>query len=185
MKAFTCFSRFCGFLILFFCLSVKAAVPELSGIEDFEIRENLIKNDKLAIIALDSTGSPQEKINGTFQFSLNGFKQEVQFHDGVGITTQAIESSSFVYVKHENYLGSTSKLYYVYKGSNGLKPIFISWYYLILIPLGIVLLGYVFKRLIVLAIILLVGLFIFNYSKGLNLAYIVDSIIQGIKNLVG
>lgn len=185
MNAFASFSRFCGFLLLFCCLSVKAAVPVLLGIEDFEVRENLIKNDKLAIIALDSTGNPQEKINGTFQFSLNGFKDEVQFHDGVGITSQAIETSSFVYIKHENHLGSTSKLYYVYKGSNGLKPIFINWYFLILIPLGIVLLGYVFKRLIVLAIILLVGLFIFNYSKGLNLEYIFDSIIQGIKNLVG
>jgi len=175
------------FLLLFvlFSLPVPDALAMEGGIRDFEVRENLIKNDKLAIIALDSLGNPQESINGTFQFRINGFKQELQFNDGVGIAPNAIESSIFVFIKHQNQSGSQGKLYFVMKSAKGINPIYINWYYLILIPMVIILLGYLFKRLIVVAILLLVGFFIFNYSKGLNLENLFDTIVHGIRGIVG
>lgn len=177
-------SRICLFFILL-SLPVSGVFAREGGIRDFEVRENLIKNDKLAIIAIDSSGHPQESINGTFQFVINGFRQELRFSDGVGIAPNAIESSVFVFIKHQNQSGSTGKLYYVAKSAKGINPIFIHWYYLILIPLAIVILGYLFKRLIVIAILLLVGLFIFNYSKGLNLENLFDTIVHGIRGMVG
>jgi len=172
-------------LFVLFSLPVPDALAMEGGIRNFEVRENLIKNDKLAIIALDTLGNPQESINGTFQFKINGFKQELQFRDGVGITPHAIESSTFVFIKHQNQSGSQGKLYYVMKSSKGINPMYINWYYLILIPLAIILLGYLFKRLIVVAILLLVGLFLFNYSKGLNLESLFDTIVHGIRGMVG
>lgn len=175
------------FLLLFvlFSLPVVNALALEGGIRDFEVRENLIKNDKLAIVALDSSGHPEERINGTFQFVINGFKQELQFKDGVGIAPNAIESSVFVFIKHQNQTGSKGKLYFVMKSAKGINPIYINWYYLILVPLAIVLLGYLFKRLIVIAILVLVGLFVFNYSKGLNLENLFDTIVHGIRGMVG
>ncbi len=67
------------------------------------------------------------------------------------------------------------------KNEKGLNPIAIKWYYLILVPVAVLLVAYLFKRLMVLAILVLVGLFIFNYSKGLDLENIFDTIVHGIK----
>src|SRR5690554_6846210 len=133
---------------IFLLLSLPAAGQNLyaNGIRDFQVKENLIKNNKLAIIATDSAGMPQEHINGTFQFAINGFQHELQFNDGVGIAPNAVESSAFVFIKHQNQFGSNGQLYYVVKNEKGINPIHISWYYLILIPLVIILIGYLFKR---------------------------------------
>lgn len=156
-----------------------------AGITDFEVRENLLKNGKLAVIAVDAEGTPQEQINGVYQFSMNGFQQELRFHDGVGIAPQPIESSIFVFIKHRNEVGSNGKLYYVLKNDQGLRPIYIPWYTLILVPLLVLLVAYVFKRLLILAVFLLIGLFIYNYSKGLNLERFLDTIVHGLKGLGG
>lgn len=151
---------------------------------DFDVKENLLKNDKLAIIALDTAGIPQEQVNGTFRFVINGFAHELKFNDGIGIAPNEIESSAFVFLKHQNQQGSVGKLYFVSKGNDGLKTYYIKWFYLILIPVLIVFIAYLFKRLMVIAILLLVGLFIFNYSKGLNLENLMDTIVHGLKGLV-
>lgn len=171
--------------LAFAALTVVPLQAQESSIQDFEVRENLLKNDKLAIIAVDGEGAPQEQVNGTYQFVINGFQQELQFHDGVGIAPQAIESSVFVFLKHRNQNGSTGKLFYVVKNEQGLRPIYIHWYYLIIIPLVVLLIAYLFKRLLVLALLLLVGLFIYNYSKGLNLENFFDTIVHGLKGLGG
>jgi len=173
------------------CCLVVAVVAVLyvraqgtNSIDHFIVSENLIKNGKLAVIATDADERPNEAVSGTFQFVINGFKQELQFHDGVAITPDPIESSAFVFIKHRNQQGSHGRLYYVLKSEQGLNPIAINWYFLILIPAIILLIAYLFKRIMVLAIVLLIGLFIYNYSKGLDLENIFETITHGVKSLV-
>lgn len=149
----------------------------------FIVKENLLKNDKLAIIATDSLENPKENINGVFNFSINGFRQELNFHDGVAICPLQIEKSTFVFVKHLNENGSHSKLYFVYKSDNNLKPIAVSGYLLIAIPFLLVLIGYLFRKLIGLMIFILLVLFYFYYSKGLSIPTFFESTIDGIKSL--
>src|SRR5690606_24232297 len=86
-----------------------------NSIDHFIVSENLIKNGKLAVIATDADELPNEAVSGTFQFVINGFKQELQFHDGVAIIPDPIESSAFVFIKHRNQQGSHGRLYYVLK----------------------------------------------------------------------
>ncbi|MGV3763873.1 hypothetical protein, partial [Parapedobacter sp.] len=148
------------------------------------VKENLIKNGKLAIIATDAEERPNETVSGTFQFVINGFKQELQFHDGVAITSHPIETSAFVFIKHRNQQGSHGRLYFIWKRDQGLNPIAINWYFLILIPAIILLIAYLFKRIMVLAIIVLVALFVYNYSKGLDLENIFETITHGLKSLI-
>ncbi len=171
--------------VLVLCLSPLLLAARQDGrIVHFIAKENLIKNGKLAIIATDSAENPQESVSGTYQFVINGFKQDLTFHEGVATTPNAIESSAFVFLKHRNQQGSQGRLYYVLKNDKGLNPIAINWYYLILVPAVILLVAYLFKRLLILAIVVLVGLFLFNYNKGLNLENIVETIIHGIKGLI-
>ena len=155
-----------------------------SGINHFILKENLIKNSKLAVIATDADENPKESISGTYQFVINGFQQELKFNEGVAITPNAIETSAFVFIKHRNQNGSHGRLYYVLKNEKGLNPIAINWYYLILVPAIILLVAYLFKRLMILAVLVLIGLFIFNYSKGLDLENIFETIVHGIKGLI-
>ena len=46
-------------------------------LNNFIVKENLLKNNKIAIIAVDSLDKPLENLSGTFQFSINGFGQEL------------------------------------------------------------------------------------------------------------
>src|SRR5690554_3513268 len=102
-------------LLLFILLAPGLLVAQESRIENFLVMENLLRNDKLAIIATDTADVPNEAISGTYQFVINGFRQELTFHEGVAVTPQAIDKSTFVFVKHQNQTGSVGKLYFLYK----------------------------------------------------------------------
>ena len=170
------------YLLSFVLIPIESHAQGVPGINHFIVKENLIKNGKLAIIATDIEENPIDSISGTYRFVINGFEQSLSFNEGVAITPHAIENSAFVFIKHHNQQGSHGRLYYVLKNDRGLNPIAINWYYLILIPAFILLIAYLFKRVMILALVILIGLFIFNYSKGLNLENLFETIVHGIKD---
>ncbi|HEX8377082.1 MAG TPA: hypothetical protein VF602_04640 [Pedobacter sp.] len=152
------------------------------AVNNFIVKEHLLKNSKLAIIAVDSANKPIEAVNGTFLFSINGFKQELKFHDGIAVAPQQIGKSTFVYLKHENESGNHSKLYYVVKKNEDLNPIKINWMILLLIPLVIIVIATMFRKFIIIAVVLLVVMFFFNSSKGLALPTFFETIIDGLRS---
>ncbi|OAQ39701.1 hypothetical protein A5893_08950 [Pedobacter psychrophilus] len=173
-----------SFLIIFFLIGILSlANAQNQNIDYFIVKENLLKNEKLAIIATDSLEIPLERINGVFNFSVNGFKQELNFHDGVAVCPLQIEKSAFVFFKHLNDSGSHSNLYFIYKKNNDLNPIKISWYLLLAVPLGLVLIGYMFRKLIGFVIFILLILGYFYYSKGLSIPTFFESVFDGVKNI--
>jgi hypothetical protein len=154
------------------------------AITNFMIKENLLKNNKIAIIATDSLDIPIESLNGTFQFSINGFGQELKFNDGVAVMTQPINKSTFIYLRHENESGTHGKLYYVYQKGDSINPIKISWWVLVIIPLILIVFAALFRKFIVVAVILLIGIFYYNSSQGLKIPTFFDTIFDGIRNLI-
>lgn len=172
-------------LILFLLLLSHSFVYAFDNqtINSFMVKENLLKGQKLAIIATDSLNNPLENINGVYNFSVNGFKQELKFNDGVAICPLQIEKSAFIFIKHLNDDKSPSNLYFVYKKNTDLNPIKISWYILLAIPLGLILIGYMFRKLIGFVIFILSIILYFYYSKGLSIPTFFESIIDGIKNI--
>lgn len=165
--------------------TAQVSADDMMVIHDFDVREHMLKNGKLAIVALDTAGIPQERVDGSYQFVVNGFQQSIRFNEGIGVAAQPIESSTFVFVKHKNHTGSVGKLFYVSKKENDLKIYPVNWYYLILIPLVILIIAYLFKRLLILALIVLAGWFIFNYNKGLDFGNLLDTIVHGIRGIGG
>lgn len=151
-------------------------------IQNFIVKENLLKNEKIAIIACDPEDKPLEFITGNFQFSINGFKQELHFHEGVAVAPQPIDKSTFIYLRHTNENGTFGKLYYVIKKGTDLNPIKISWFLLILIPLIIVFIAMMFRKFLMIAVVLLIVLFYFNSDKGLNFSTFFDTIFDGLKS---
>ncbi len=154
-----------------------------ADINNFIVKESLLKNSKLAIIATDSLDNPLEKINGTYTFSVSGFTQPVTFHDGVAILPLQLERSAFVYIKHQNDAGTHSKLLYVYKKEGTLNPYTINGVWLIIFPALIVFLALAFRKFIIAAVIILIIYIYFNHSNGLNLSTFFETIFDGLKNM--
>ncbi|WP_374164658.1 hypothetical protein [Arcticibacter sp. MXS-1] len=171
-------------LIILSFILLQSAVAQTDSLNNFIVKENLLKNDKLAIIAADKDEKPEEGVKGTYLFSINGFKQELTFHDGVAVAPQQINKSTFVYLKHENDNGTHAKLYYVIKKESGLNPIKINWMMLVLIPLGLVIIAGMFRKFIVFAVIILVVLLVFNSNKGLGIPTFFETIFDGIKSMI-
>lgn len=163
-------------------LSFLNTNAQTTAINNFIVKENLLKNDKIAIIAADSANRPKEGVNGTFRFVINGFKQELKFNDGVAVAPLQIEKSTFVYIKHTNDSGTHANLYYVIKKGDNLNPVKINWFLLVLIPLIIIILAGMFRKFIVFALILLAVFVFFNHSNGLSLPTWFETVIDGLKS---
>lgn len=172
------------FLIVLLSIGRSISFAQSQQINNFIVKENLTQNGKLAIIAVDSLDNPVEHINGTFLFNLNGFQQDLIFHDGIAVIKQPLESSNFVFFKHKNQEKSLGKLYYIYKSKTELKPIKIYGLLLLVIPAVVLLIAYAFKRFIGTFIVLALIYGYFHFSKGLDLSKIFESILLGLKNLI-
>ena len=162
----------------------STALQTQVAINNFIVKENLLKNEKIAIIACDADEKPLENVNGTFQFSVNGFKQVLKFNEGVAIAPQPINESTFIYLRHKNESGTHGKLYYVLKQENNLKPIKINWMMLAFVPIALVLIAFTFRKLLIYAVVVLLVIFLFNARQGLNLPTFFDTIFDGLKSLV-
>jgi hypothetical protein len=173
-------------LIVFICLLLSSGTgfAQLTGINNFIVKESLLKNSKIAIIAADSLENPTEAINGNYTFSVSGFTQQLTFNAGIAILPLPIDKSTFVYIKHENDSGTHSKLLYVYKKDGDLNPITISRVFFIIIPLIIIILAFAFKKFIYMAVVLFLIFFFFSYSNGLNISTYFETIFDYLKNLV-
>ncbi|WP_316768358.1 hypothetical protein [Pedobacter frigiditerrae] len=171
-------------IVLFLMFVCGNCFAQNADINNFLVKESLLKNSKLAIIAADSLENPLEQINGTYTFSVSGFTQQLTFNDGVAILPLAIDKSTFVYIKHQNDKGTHSKLLYVYKKEGNLNPFTISRIFLIIVPLIIVILAFAFKKFIYIAVILLIIFMIFSYSNGLNISTFFETTFDYLKNLV-
>jgi hypothetical protein len=152
------------------------------AINHFVVKENPFARDELAIIATDSLGNIQENVDGHFAFSMNGFQDTLHFDKGTAFYRHKITHSLFLYAKHENETGTHSILYYVYH-SDKLIPIHIPWFLLLAIPCALFIIAYMFKRFIIIAIIIFCIFVYFNYHNGLSIPTFFESIIDGLKGL--
>ena len=173
-------------LLLIFCLlalSATTAFADTVTIYHFAIKENPFAKDEIAIVAVDTAHNVLEKVNGTFAFTVNGFQEDLKFDKGTAFYRHKLDKSSFLYVKHVNDSGTHSILYYVYKSDDKLTPIHISWIVLLIIPILLVVLSYLFKKFIIIAIVIFCIFLYFNHHAGLSVPTFFESIIDGLKGL--
>lgn len=171
------------FPILFLCLIGFFCSAQTAAINNFLVKENLLKNNKLAIIATDSLNVPNENINGAYTFSVSGFTQVLKFNDGIAVLPLPIDKSTFVYIKHQNDTGTHSKLVYVYKKDADLTPYAISSLWLFIIPIALVIIAFAFRKLIIFVVIAFLIFVYFNHSSGLNIGTFFESIFDGLRSL--
>jgi len=172
-------------LTLLFCLLICSATVVFAGISinHFVIKENPFSKNEVAIVATDSIGNIQENISGVFDFTINGFLDTLQFDKGTAFYRHKILRSTFLYARHINETGTHSLLYYVYKHDEKLSPFHISWIVLLAVPCLLVLVAYMFKRFIIVAVIIFAIFIYFNYHNGLSIPTFFDSIVDGLKGI--
>ena len=168
-------------LLLFMANSFVFA--DTIAIKKFVVKENPFAQNEIAIVATDSLNNIEEKHNGVFLFTVNGFQEALHFDKGTAFYRHKMERSSFLYVKHVNDSGTHSILYYIYKHDSKLTPLHISWILLLAIPLALILLAYLFKRFIIIALIIFCLFFYFNHHNGLSIPTFFESIIDGLKGM--
>jgi uncharacterized protein YxeA len=165
-------------------ISAAVSLADTVSIKQFTIKENPFARQEIAIVATDTAGLVQEDVTGRFAFTINGFDNELNFQSGTAFYRHKVQKSAFMYIKHKNEAGTHSGLYYIYKHGEKLSPLHISWMWLVAIPLIIVFIGYLFKRLIVIAVIILIIFIYFNHSNGLSIPTFFESIFDGIKHAI-
>lgn len=175
--------RFAVFVAIVLAPVIAFAQKQTNQINHFIVEESLLKNDKLAIVATDSLGKPLENVNGTFQFSLNNFNYPLEFHNGVAITPNQVEKSTFVFIKHINDSGSHGQLFYILKRDSGLNPIKINWLVLLIVPAVFVLIGMMYRRLLTFVVIALLVFLYFNYKQGMDVTTFFETLVHGIKGV--
>lgn len=171
------------YLLMLLTVIYSASFAQNVEINNFLVKESLLKNSKLAIIAADSLDNPLETINGTYTFTVSGFTQELKFNDGIAVLPLQLERSSFVYIKHQNDAGTHSKLLYVYKKDGNLNPYPISSFWLVLFPAIIIFLAFAFRKFIIVAVIILLIFIYFNHSNGLSIGTFFETIFDGLKSV--
>ena len=154
-----------------------------TDLNNFIVKESLLKNSKLAIIAADSLDNPIEKVNGIYTFIVSGFSQEIRFRDGVAVLPLPLESSAFVYIKHVNDRGTHSKLFYVYKKDGSLTPYAFNSMWLILFPVILFVIAFLFRKFLIIAVILFLIFIYFNHSNGLSLGTFFETIFDSLKSV--
>ena len=174
---------FLAFSLLFFYKDNYAGPKNIftKTIDNFIVKESISKKNQIELIACDNDEKPVSDVQGDFLFTINGLKQELQMKDGVTTVPQSIDQSTFLYVRHENNQDAKGRLYYLLKKTKEIQPIKISWWVILAIPLLLVFLG-LFRKLILVSILLISFLFVFNFSKGLSILTLLSTVIDGLKD---
>lgn len=170
----------CLFLIaLVFPLNaVYGALPE---IHDFTVKENLSQNGKLAVIALDTIEQTDNRVQGTYRFSINGFQQDLVFTDGVAITRHPLASSTFAFFKHDSERKPVGRFFFLRVTENGVSTYRINSMLLIVLPLVILYIAYKLKRFLITLLVLALVYYYMNKTKGLDFTQIIDGIVSSLK----
>jgi len=171
---------------LYFCalafipVSVGASKPD---IRDFTVKENLSQNGKLAVITLDSTQQTDNRIQGTYSFTINGFQQDLTFTDGVAVTSHPLQSSTFAFFKHDAGKNEVGRFFFLRITDTGVKTYKINSIWLIVLPLIVLYIAYKLKRFLITLVIIALVYYYMNQTKGLDLNQIIEGISSSVKGL--
>ncbi len=173
---------FCTFLFISVSLHAQNTFTNYK-INNFVVKQNQLNNQKLTVFALDTFAQTNLKISGYNMFTVNGLSQNLFFKKGEAVLNLPLKKSSFLYVKFDNEINNPSNLYYVFKTDNSLTPFKINLFWLLVIPIVLILIGYMFKKIIGLAIFFITVYFYFNHSSGLSISVILQTIFDGLKSM--
>ncbi|HLR00158.1 MAG TPA: hypothetical protein VK102_07250 [Sphingobacterium sp.] len=170
--------------LLIYLTLFSVDITAAQDIRNFEVKEYITGNGTLAILALDSLKEADDKPNGTFRFIINGFENDLDFRDGVALFPQTLSTSTFVFLKHNPDGQEIGKYYYIMKKGKSVKTLELNGITLLLVPLFILFVAYIFKRFLLVFVLLGIVFLYFYFSQGLDVGPFMDNIFFSLKKLV-
>lgn len=159
-------SLFCLVWVQLICCQSTAIARE--PIKDFKISPSLFETTSIHIQALDELGNEDLTIKGRYLFQINGFEKKLTFVGGKAEYPDSLKSSTFLYMKWAGAEKMVPRLFFVYRSAAGLVPVKISLFWLLAFPIALMLFSFVFKKLLFIAVIILILFFFLN--KGLSVS---------------
>ncbi|MBY0244011.1 MAG: hypothetical protein K2Q03_01005 [Sphingobacteriaceae bacterium] len=150
-------------------------------IEKFVLKTNPLQNKKVDVMVVDSLKKTITEIRGNYTFSVNGFTQILDFNNGVSTINLPIEKSTFLYVKHTNDSGVHSNFIYAKVKDEKIKVYEINAFWLTLIPLLLIFISFMYRKLIIMALFLFVIYIYFTYNNGLSIGTYFETLIDKIR----
>lgn len=152
-------------------------------IENFIIRASESHPNKVEVVACDSLDMPLRQVNGDVFFNVNGFRQNLYMRSGVAALPQEIDQSTFLYVRHQADGGLKAKLYYLFKRDSSIWTVKVNSWVLMALPVLLIIVASIFRKLIVIAAMLFVAFFMFGATNGLTMSTWISTLLDGLKNL--
>lgn len=149
-------------------------LSDIFPLHDFE----LSNENSLKVLALSKNGTIDKSIEGKYKFVINGYIEKIDFINGEATIPANVAESSILYLKHEKSTGEIHHLYYQVAGYVFQIPFYILW----LIPLIIIALALIIKRIILM--FLVIGVIVFFVAQGLALSDYFSLIQESIINLI-
>lgn len=149
-------------------------LSDIFPLNDFQ----LSNESSLKIKALDKNGLVDKSIEGKYKFIINGYIEKIDFKNGEASLPSNVTESSILYIKHEKGTGVIQHLYYQIAGFVLQIPFYILW----LIPLIIIALALIIKRIVMM--FLVIGVIVFFIAQGLALSDYIALIQESILNML-
>ncbi len=158
--------------------SVRIRLPILrsskKNIYQLEIKSRFLDKSNLTIIAKDSIGREENGINGIYPIEINGFEYRLFFIFGKASFPGKLRNSTLVSLKALDETVTQPSFYLLIRWPTGIYPQKVSVFWLIGIPLVILILCFLFRKLILVFGVVLILFFIFN--KGVDPIHLFHSI---------
>jgi hypothetical protein len=135
-------------------------------IYELKVKSSFLDNSRLTLMALDSNLQEDASVNGAYPVEINGFEHSLHFILGRSQFPGSLKNSTFISLKPLSKGGSKPVFYFLWRWGAGIYPQNISVFWLIGIPLIFVLIGFLFRKLIIFLMVLALIFFFFN--KGLD-----------------
>lgn len=160
-------------VILFSLIGVGRIFASMPPVEhknhkiyELKVKTTFLDNSNLTLVALDSLDHEDKSINGKYTIDIKGTEYNQIFLLGRSQFPLSQKKSTFISLKPITESGAKPNFYFLFRSGFGIYPQIIPFYWIIGVPLGMVLLGYMFRRLILIIVILVILFFLFN--KGLD-----------------
>lgn len=169
---------FCGIAFKGFSENKTNKEANNFTIVDFKLEMDENSNG-LVVYTLDSNAHIDSTISGVFPFEINQIIQNLQFSNGRAVYPNAIKSKQFLFLQKDN--PNASKFYYVIHGEIFHKIIQIPLWLLWFIPLIMLILAYLFRKIIILIFLLL--FFGFFYFGGMDFSAMMNVLKEGFMSI--
>ena len=132
---------------------------------EYKVKTNFFDASNVHLLAVDSLGVELKSWNGVHPVEINGFEYPLFFLLGHSQIPGKLKKSAFITLKPVSDRRTQPSFYLLFRWGEGIYPQYVSGFWMIGIPIGILILLYFFRKLIIWVEIILVVMVIYFHPS--------------------